>query len=64
MDLTFGLQVLSLKELVDKRPAAGLYQVPAAIDRQVATIKLKALGIAIDTLTDDQAAYLNSWSLV
>lgn len=64
MDLTFGLQVLSLKELVDKRPAAGLYQVPAAIDRQVATIKLKALGIAIDALTDDQAAYLNSWSLV
>lgn len=63
MDLTFGLQVLSLNSLVENRPAPGLYPVSPAIDREVAEIKLQALGVDIDQLTEDQAAYLNSWSI-
>jgi adenosylhomocysteinase len=35
--------------------------VPADIDAEVARLKLDSLGIAIDTITDDQAAYLTSW---
>jgi adenosylhomocysteinase len=37
--------------------------VPEAIEREVATLKLAALGVAIDALTPEQAAYLSSWTL-
>lgn len=64
MDLTFGLQTLSLEYL---NTHAGLdarvYDVPAEIDRRVAEIKLASMHIGIDTLSDAQAAYLNSWSI-
>ena len=33
----------------------------ADIDRQVATVKLEAMGVGIDTLTSEQAAYLSGW---
>lgn len=61
MDLTFGLQILSLVELAEKRPTTALYPVSDAIDREVAEIKLASLNIDIDTLTDAQRDYLNSW---
>jgi adenosylhomocysteinase len=35
--------------------------VPAEIDAQVAQLKLQALGVQIDALTDEQAKYLESW---
>ncbi len=61
MDLTFGLQILSLVELAKKQPETALYPVSDAIDKEVAEIKLTALSIGIDTLTDAQRDYLNSW---
>ena len=44
-------------ELEDK-----VYDVPAAIDDDVARVKLETLGIEIDTLTEEQIAYMNSWN--
>jgi adenosylhomocysteinase len=35
--------------------------VPIEIDREVARLKLKAMGIRIDALTEEQVRYLNSW---
>ena len=63
MDMSFAVQALALEWLVKHQ--AGLekkvYQVPAEIDDEIGRVKLAAMGLAIDTLTDEQAAYLNGW---
>jgi adenosylhomocysteinase len=38
-----------------------VHPVPTAIDQEVARLKLAALGMTIDTLTEEQVAYLGSW---
>ena len=38
-----------------------MYSVPADIDAEIALIKLEAMGVKIDKLTDEQLKYLNSW---
>ncbi len=38
-----------------------VYTVPKEIDRDIARLKLKAMGVRIDTLTDEQVRYLTSW---
>jgi adenosylhomocysteinase len=63
MDMSFANQALAVEWLVrsakDLRPE--VYGVPAEIDREVARLKLEAMGVAIDRLTDEQASYLSSW---
>ncbi|MEA2288623.1 MAG: adenosylhomocysteinase [Solirubrobacteraceae bacterium] len=63
MDLSFALQALCVEELVRRRGELppGVHPVPAHIDREVAALKLAALGVRIDTLTPEQAVYLRSW---
>jgi adenosylhomocysteinase len=64
MDVSFALQALSVEELV-LRPgelAPGVLPVPASIDREVARLKLAALGVEIDEPTPDQAHYRESWT--
>jgi adenosylhomocysteinase len=63
MDVSFALQALCVEELVRRggELAAGVHAVPPHIDREVATLKLAALGVRIDTLTEAQAGYLRSW---
>jgi len=63
MDMTFALQALSLKYVNDQYKAIGkqVVNVPYDIDQQVANLKLEALGMGIDSLTQDQVAYLDSW---
>ncbi|MCX8076228.1 MAG: adenosylhomocysteinase, partial [Aquificaceae bacterium] len=39
----------------------NVYRVPEEIDRQVASLKLKSMGVEIDELTQEQVAYLSSW---
>ena len=39
----------------------SVYDVPLDIDREVARLKLHALGVTIDTLTAEQDKYINSW---
>jgi adenosylhomocysteinase len=38
-----------------------VYSVPEAIDREIARIKLEAMGVVLDTLTAEQVEYLESW---
>lgn len=62
MDLSFGLQALSLTYLCENKGLApGVYPVPEEIDEKVAKMRLQALGIRIDELTTDQKKYLSSW---
>jgi len=63
MDMSFANQALAAEYMV--KNAATLekrvYSVPAEVDAEIARIKLAAMGIKIDTLTDEQVKYLNSW---
>jgi adenosylhomocysteinase len=63
MDVSFAVQALALAWLAsgEARPAAGVHEVPAAIDTQVASLTLAALGANVDTLTPAQQQYLDSW---
>ncbi|HUF39086.1 MAG TPA: adenosylhomocysteinase [Anaerolineales bacterium] len=63
MDMSFANQALAAEYMV--RNAASLenrvYGVPREVDEQIARLKLAAMGVHIDTLTAEQAKYLNSW---
>ena len=63
MDMSFALQALAARHVVEHAStlAADCYAVPAAIDEEVARLKLAAAGVAIDTLTIDQREYLSHW---
>src|SRR3954453_23569661 len=63
MDVIFACQALAAECLVRDRDslAAGVQPLPEAIDREVARLKLDAMGIELDELTDAQKAYLSSW---
>ncbi|MGW8957148.1 adenosylhomocysteinase [Paenibacillus sp. NPDC055715] len=64
MDTTFALQALGLKYVNDRYNELGksVINVPYEIDEQVARFKLDSLGIKIDSLTEDQKVYLDSWN--
>lgn len=61
MDMSFSLQAKCLEYLVKTEGSLEhkLYSVPVEIDQKVAEMKLKALGVSIDKLSDSQIAYLN-----
>ena len=65
MDMSFANQALSAEYLVKegKNLKPDVYVVPGHIDRKVAELKLKAMGIEIDELTPEQIEYLNSWEM-
>ena len=65
MDMSFSLQALSARYLVDNRGRLprDVLRVPEEIDREVAGLKLKAMGIEVERLTDEQRRYLSSWTL-
>lgn len=63
MDMTFALQALSLKYVNEQYEQIGktVVNVPYELDEQVARFKLESLGVNIDSLTDEQRTYLDSW---
>ncbi len=63
MDMSFANQALALEHLAAHAHslAPDVYDVSADTDQRVASLKLEAMGVAIDTLTDQQAAYLAGW---
>jgi adenosylhomocysteinase len=63
MDMSFANQALSAEYMVKngKSLKKMVYSVPEDIDKNIARIKLEAMGINIDTLTQEQIHYLNSW---
>ena len=60
MDMSFAVQALSCRWLAQHRDELrpGLYPVPREIDRSVAEVKLKAMGVEIDRFSDEQLGYL------
>ncbi|MDL1957160.1 MAG: adenosylhomocysteinase [Candidatus Desulfofervidus auxilii] len=65
MDMSFANQALTaeyLKKEGDKLEKK-VYSVPEYIDKEVARLKLKSMGITIDTLTPEQEKYLSSWEM-
>jgi len=65
MDMSFANQALSAEYIAKhhKELKKEVYKVPEAIDRDIAALKLKSMGIKIDTLTKEQEKYLSSWEL-
>jgi adenosylhomocysteinase len=63
MDMSFANQALGVEWMVRHAKELGpqVYPVPADIDAEVARLKLKAMGVEIDTLTEEQNKYLNDW---
>ena len=65
MDMSFANQALCAEFMVQhaEEMEPDCYDVPNDIDNNIARLKLKTLGVSIDTLTEEQAAYLNSWQM-
>ena len=65
MDMSFANQALSAKYIVEnsKNLLKKVYTVPEKIDRKIAELKLKSMGVKIDKLTDEQERYLSSWEI-
>ena len=63
MDMSFANQALSVEFMVlhSRELEKKVYDVPADIDREIARLKLEAMGVAIDSLTPEQEKYLASW---
>lgn len=63
MDMSFAGQALAAKYLIDNKGKLEnrVYAVPAEVDQQIAAIKLQSMGINIDTLSNRQVQYMNSW---
>ena len=63
MDMSFANQALAIEYLArqESRLAPDVYSVPADIDAEVASLKLAAMDIKIDTLTEAQQRYLSGW---
>jgi adenosylhomocysteinase len=63
MDMSFANQALAAEYMVKNASQLEkrVYSVPAEIDAEIARLKLQAMGINIDVLTDEQLKYLNSW---
>ena len=61
MDMSFAMQALSAKYLLNNKLDVGVYKTPDETDLSVAELKLKAMGIDIDNLSHKQADYLEDW---
>jgi adenosylhomocysteinase len=63
MDMSFANQALSVEYLVKHKGELkpGVHLLPQAVDTEIASLKLHALGISIDALTPEQVEYLSSW---
>jgi len=61
MDMSFALQAMGCKYLAEegKTLKPGLYKVPLELDRQIALMKAKAMGLGLDVLTPEQEMYVN-----
>jgi adenosylhomocysteinase len=63
MDMSFANQALGTEHMLKhaRELQPRVYTIPADIDREIARLKLHAMGIRIDTLTDEQRQYLAAW---
>jgi len=65
MDMSFANQALASEYLLMKkgRLERKVYRIPEEIDVEIAALKLQAMGIRIDELTQEQVQYLSSWTM-
>ncbi len=65
MDMSFANQALACEYLVKNKGKLepGIHSIPEELDREIARLKLQAMGIAIDSLTAEQIEYINSWTM-
>jgi adenosylhomocysteinase len=63
MDMSFANQALSAEYLVKQKGqlANGVHVLPAEVDQEIASLKLRAMGISIDELTPEMLEYMSSW---
>ncbi|HJJ89667.1 MAG TPA: adenosylhomocysteinase [Methanocorpusculum sp.] len=63
MDLSFAVQALAIEYMAkpERNLTIGVHDVPNEIDEQIARLKLAAVGVTIDTLTNEQKDYMRSW---
>jgi adenosylhomocysteinase len=63
MDMSFANQARSVEYLVKKKGELkpGVHLLPKEVDTEIASLKLRALGMSIDTLTAEQLEYIGSW---
>ena len=63
MDMSFANQALSVEYLATQKDTLppGVYPVPAEMDMDVGRLKLRSMGVEIDTFTPEQKRYLESW---
>lgn len=63
MDMSFANQALASEYAVKQRGKLEkkVHRVPMAIDKEIARLKLESMGVTIDSLTEEQAKYLESW---
>jgi adenosylhomocysteinase len=63
MDMSFANQALSAEYLVKQKGKLenGVHVLPAEVDQEIASLKLRAMGISIDELTPDMLEYMSSW---
>ena len=64
MDMSFANQYLALCRLAKEGRSLEkkVYELPKELDQEIAGVKLRTMGLAIDTLTAEQAAYANDYS--
>ncbi len=65
MDMSFANQALAVETLVKKQGQLEnkVHILPEEVDREIASLKLKAMGVQIDVLTPEMLEYLNSWTI-
>jgi adenosylhomocysteinase len=65
MDMSFANQALSCEFLVTNQGklAPGLHLLPEEVDKEIASLKLEAMGVKIDQLTPEMIEYMNSWEV-
>ena len=65
MDMSFANQALAAELVVDnaKKLTKDVHRIPTDLDQEIARLKLQAMGVAIDTLTQSQRKYLASWDM-
>ena len=65
MDTSFSVQALALEYLLHhaKELDKQVYEIPQAIDDEIARLKLRGAGLHIDVLTPEQEAYMAGWKV-
>jgi len=65
MDMSFANQALAAEFVVEnaKKLTKDVHRIPTDLDQEIARLKLQAMGVAIDTLTQSQRKYLASWDM-